>query len=416
MSSTPYNIPALVKKINATSKDLAKDTGDARRQCLDAARSLTFALETPVESILRNAWAEQGHHAALRTCINLGVFERLEERSGDAKSSSELAKMTGADPGLMGRLLKHLAAMGSIYETGSNEYVPTPLSKALKEPIYRDAYPTMFDLSGPSFFALPEYLSKSQYQNPDNPIDGAFQLGHGTKNHLFEYVSQRPECSTQFQNHMAGYRTGRPSWMDPNFYPVEENLVEGTSTEHDAVFIVDVGGGKGHDLQELYRKHPKLPGKSVLQDTKGVIEEAETSGLDPKIVLMEHDFFTKQPVIGEFADTTEFHSLTSIGARAYYMHSCLHDWPDSKAHNILTSLKSGLTKGYSKLLINENVIPDQGAHWLSTALDMVMMANFSACERTEQNWRALLESAGFRVVKIWTYEPGTESLIEAELL
>ena len=204
--------------------------------------------------------------------------------------------------------------------------------------------------------------------------------------------------------------------MDPNFYPVEENLVEGTSTEHDAVFIVDVGGGKGHDLQELYRKHPKLPGKSVLQDTKGVIEEAETSGLDPKIVLMEHDFFTKQPVIGEFADTTEFHSLTSIGARAYYMHSCLHDWPDSKAHNILTSLKSGLTKGYSKLLINENVIPDQGAHWLSTALDMVMMANFSACERTEQNWRALLESAGFRVVKIWTYEPGTESLIEAELL
>ena len=46
----------------------------------------------------------------------------------------------------LGRLLKHLAAMGTIYETGSNEYVPTPLSKALKEPIYRDAYPTMFVL------------------------------------------------------------------------------------------------------------------------------------------------------------------------------------------------------------------------------------------------------------------------------
>lgn len=45
-----------------------------------------------------------------------------------------------------GRLLKHLAAMGSIYETGPNEYVPTPVSKALKEPIYRDAYPTMFVL------------------------------------------------------------------------------------------------------------------------------------------------------------------------------------------------------------------------------------------------------------------------------
>lgn len=36
--------------------------------------------------------------------------------------------------------------MGTIYETSPNEYVPTPLSKALKEPIYRDAYPTMFVL------------------------------------------------------------------------------------------------------------------------------------------------------------------------------------------------------------------------------------------------------------------------------
>jgi hypothetical protein len=98
------------------------------------------------------------------------------------------------------------------------------------------------------------------------------------------------------------------------------------------------------------------------------------------------------------------------------MHSCLHDWPDSKACEILMKLKPGLTKGYSKLLINENVIPDQGAHWLGTALDMVMMAKFSASERTEQNWRALLESAGFQIVKIWTYEPGTESLIEAELV
>lgn len=58
MSSTPYDIPLLVKKINTTSNDLGKDTGEARRQCLDAARSLIFALETPVESILRNVWAE----------------------------------------------------------------------------------------------------------------------------------------------------------------------------------------------------------------------------------------------------------------------------------------------------------------------------------------------------------------------
>ena len=58
MSSTLYDITALVDRISATSKDLGKDAGEARRECLDAARSLAFALETPVESILRHCWAE----------------------------------------------------------------------------------------------------------------------------------------------------------------------------------------------------------------------------------------------------------------------------------------------------------------------------------------------------------------------
>lgn len=94
--------------------------------------------------------------------------------------------------------------------------------------------------------------------------------------------------------------------MDSNFYPVEKNLVEGAKTEDNAVFLVDVGGGKGHDLQELYQKHPKLPGKLILQDLKGVIEEATASGLDRKLVFMEHDFFTKQPITGRYAMQEKF--------------------------------------------------------------------------------------------------------------
>ena len=53
---------------------------------------------------------------------------------------------------------------------------------------------------------------------------------------------------------------------------------------------------------------------------------------------------------------------------------------------------------------------------MSTAVDMCMLTIFSGCERTERRWRALLESAGFKIIKIWNYEPGTESLIEAELI
>lgn len=57
-TSTPYNIPALLKEIDTTGKSLGRDNRKARQQCLAAARSLCHALETPVESILRMNYAE----------------------------------------------------------------------------------------------------------------------------------------------------------------------------------------------------------------------------------------------------------------------------------------------------------------------------------------------------------------------
>ena len=74
-----------------------------------------------------------------------------------------------------------------------------------------------------------------------------------------------------------------------------------------------------------------------------------------------------------------------------------------------------MTKGYSKLLINEHVIPNKGAQPEGTSLDIVMMAVFSSLERTERNWTELLTSAGFNIIKIWTYNSRTASLIEAEV-
>lgn len=74
-----------------------------------------------------------------------------------------------------------------------------------------------------------------------------------------------------------------------------------------------------------------------------------------------------------------------------------------------------MKKGYSKILINEIVIPDRNPHWISTGLDLMMLSLFPSGERTEENWRDLLTSVGLKVVKIWTFEEGFPGLIEAEL-
>ena len=68
---------------------------------------------------------------------------------------------------------------------------------------------------------------------------------------------------------------------------------------------------------------------------------------------------------------------------------------------------------YSKLLVNDLIVPNTGAVWSVTSMDWLMMALGSVRERTETDFRILIEKAGYKVEKIWTVEQGTESIIEA---
>lgn len=105
----------------------------------------------------------------------------------------------------------------------------------------------------------------------------------------------------------------------------------------------------------------------------------------------------------------------SSGARAYHLHSVLHNWDDASCLTILKNIASAMEKGYSKLLINELIVPDKGASWSITSMDWLMLALGAVKERTEKNWRDMVEEAGLKITGIWTVEQGTESLIECEL-
>ena len=70
---------------------------------------------------------------------------------------------------------------------------------------------------------------------------------------------------------MSGYRAGKPSWVDPGFYPVEEKLGKGIKKAKGEVLIVNVGGGPGHDLELLRQNYPHANGRLILQDKHEVI-------------------------------------------------------------------------------------------------------------------------------------------------
>ena len=105
------------------------------------------------------------------------------------------------------------------------------------------------------------------------------------------------------------------------------------------------------------------------------------------------------------------------GARLYFLASVLHNWDDESGLEILKSVASAMTKGYSKLYLNEFVLPDVGWSLREASTDMQMMLNFAGMERTQRQWREFLQRAGFQSVKFW-FSPDSGSalaIVEASL-
>lgn len=146
---------------------------------------------------------------------------------------------------------------------------------------------------GPSFRNLPSYLKKTGYKNPTQFSDGPFQDAHKIQVPFFGWLGENPEYLEAFNRYMGGYRKGKASWMDPDLFPVDK-LYLGAGPED--VLLVDVGGGLGHDLEELKAKYPKLPGRLILQDRPEVIKQVQKAS--KAIESMEHDFLKEQQIKG----------------------------------------------------------------------------------------------------------------------
>lgn len=74
-----------------------------------------------------------------------------------------------------------------------------------------------------------------------------------------------------------------------------------------------------------------------------------------------------------------------------------------------------MTKGYSRILINDWVLANQGGPMFPATMDINMMCLFASGERSEKHWKKLLHSAGLKIVEIHSKGAETEALIEVML-
>ncbi|CAG9951187.1 unnamed protein product [Clonostachys rosea f. rosea IK726] len=128
-------------------------------------------------------------------------------------------------------------------------------------------------------------------------------------------------------------------------------VADGFDDQPNSTLLVDTGGSTGHDVEVFLHKHPQAPGRLIVQDLPFVVDSIQN--LDNRIGVW---------------DTTYIE-----------------------------------------------------AHWKATSPDMMMMMMMmmimlvSARERTLELWKALIEKAGLKIIRVYSATSSAESLIECEL-
>ncbi len=302
-------------------------------------------------------WITQAICAAAR----FGIADRLRD---GPKTAAELAEATSTLPDALHRLLRALASVGIFAEGESGRFSQTPLAELLCSdvPGSKRAYAIMTgDL---------QYRALAEIDHCLRTGEGAFDRVFGKP--LFEYLGEHPDKAATFDAAMVGIH-GR-----------ETNAILDAYDFSAFGVVADIGGGIGSMLAEILKKHGQL--KGILFDLPHVVERAEekirAAGVRDRCTLAGGSFLDAVP----------------DGADAYALRHIIHDWDEESCLTILRNCHRAMRPD-GKLLVIESVIPPGNGPFFGKFLDLIMML-IGGKERTEDEYRALFDRAGFELTRI----------------
>ena len=156
---------------------------------------------------------------------------------------------------------------------------------------------------------MPAYFEKNGYKCPTDPRTAPLQYALDTNLTFYDYIEKDPKAARDFDIFMTAGRKKRPNYTD--WFPVQEQLLNGyqrAEKDKDGVLLVDIGGGRGQDVEALKKRFPNAPGRMILQDLPRAVEHAK---LSPGIEAMAHDFMKPQTIKGS---VSSFVPLTKDGS------------------------------------------------------------------------------------------------------
>lgn len=134
--------------------------------------------------------AQPARTAATRIAVNLKIFETLIAENGRPKTAEELAVPTGASPKLVDRIARMCVSMRMIDGKGSGLYAPNSLTHMLVLPECTGGIVFHYDCTALTWAKLPEYLRKTNFQNPEDTHKGPWPYANGVDH---SFLQQNPK-------------------------------------------------------------------------------------------------------------------------------------------------------------------------------------------------------------------------------
>ena len=306
----------------------------------------------------------------LCAAARLGVADALGD---EVRSVDHLAEACHADADALYRLLRALSSIGVTEETGPRHFRLTPFGKPLRRDVPQSAWPAVVfwaDLLADSWSLLTDCVRTgkpaSEVRDPNVP----------------SRWSQDPEASSIFRAVMGTA-------------PAEDYAPIASAWDFSRANVVaDLGGGGGALILAVLELHPHLRG--MLVDREESVEAAKARLADEKVSsrcrLLVADMTRSIPA----------------GADVYMLKHVLHGYRDAGAITILKNCRAVIPEN-GTLLVMEFILPplvSRADPNLEARLmsDLNMLAVTGGRERSEREWRTLLEAAGFRLTGVYPVE------------
>jgi hypothetical protein len=303
----------------------------------------------------------------LCAAARLGIADALGD---EVRSVDHLAETCQADVDALYRLLRALASIGITEETTPKHFRLTPFGRPLRRDVARSAWPAVVfwaDLLADNWSLLTDCIRTgkpaSQVRHPNVP----------------SRWSQDPEADSIFRAVMGTA-------------PAEDYAPIAKAWDFSRANVVaDLGGGGGALILAVLELHPHLRG--MLVDLEASVAAAKARFADEKVS-------SRCKLLA--ADLTQ---SVPAGADVYMLKHVLHGRRDAEAITILTNCRAVIPQN-GRLLIIEFILPplvsradpQLEGHLMS---DLNMLAVTGGKERSEREWRTLLEAAGFILTQVY---------------